>query len=53
MKLRVFLEACGLLVFGLVLIEICVFFGLVFCRFVLRIVFFSNFNGIFAASIYS
>jgi len=27
------LKTCGLLVFGLVLIEICLFFGLVFCRF--------------------
>ena len=32
-ELRFFLKTCGLLVFGLVLIEICVFFGLVFCRF--------------------
>jgi len=32
-ELRVFLKTCGLLVFGLVLVEICLFFGLVFCRF--------------------
>jgi len=27
------LKACGLLVFGLVFIKICLFFGLVFCRY--------------------
>jgi len=29
-ELRVFMKACGLLVFGLVVNEICLFFGLVF-----------------------
>jgi len=32
-ELRDFLKTCGLLVFGLVLMEIGSFFGLVFCRF--------------------
>jgi len=32
-ELRFFFKTCGLLIFGLALIEICLFFGLVFCRF--------------------
>jgi len=36
-----FFKACGLLVLGLVAIEICLFFGLVFCRFLFcRLLFF-------------
>ena len=35
-----FLWSCGLLVLGLVSIERCLFFGLVFCRFLLRMTFF-------------
>jgi len=31
-ELRFFFKTCGLLVFGLVSIEFCLFFGLVFCR---------------------
>jgi len=31
--IAVFLMTCGLLVFGLVLIEICLFFWVCFCRF--------------------
>ena len=33
-ELRVFLKTCGLLVFGLVLIEIYLFLGVVFCKFI-------------------
>jgi len=48
-----FLKTCRLLVFGLVLIEISLFFGLVFCRFLLcGLFFFSNFYGIFTVAIY-
>ena len=43
MELRVCLKTCGLLVFGLVLIEICLFFGLVFHGFLLRGLLFSYF----------
>ena len=32
-ELRVFLKACGLLLFRLISIDICLFFGLFFCRF--------------------
>jgi len=32
-EVAVFFKTCGLLVFGLVLTEIFLFFGLVFCRF--------------------
>jgi len=38
-----FLWTCGLLVFGLVLLEICLFFGLVVCRFLFCGLLFSNF----------
>jgi len=38
-----FFKTCGLLVFGLVLIEFCLFFGLFLQISVLRIAFFSNF----------
>jgi len=42
-ELRIFSKACGLLVFGLALIEICLFFGFVFCRFLFcGLFFFSN-----------
>ena len=42
-ELRVFLKTCRLLVFGLVLIEICLFFGLVFSDFYFADCFFPNF----------
>jgi len=36
-----FLKTCGLLVYGIILIEICLFFGLAFCRFLFcRLLFF-------------
>ena len=38
-----FLKTCGLLNFGLVSYESCLFFGLVFCRFLFCGVLFSNF----------
>jgi len=51
-ELRVFLKACGLLVFGLVVNEICLLFGLVFCRFLFCGLLFFKFYGTFALSIY-
>ena len=42
-ELRVFLKTCGLLVFGLVLIEIFLFFGFVIADFCFKDCFFSNF----------
>jgi len=42
-----FLKTCRLLNFGLVLIKVCLFFWLVFYRFVLRIAFFWNFVALF------
>jgi len=43
-ELRFFSKTCRLLIFGLVLIEICLFFGLVFLQIsVVRIAFLSNF----------
>ena len=47
-KLRFFLKTCGLLVFGLVLIEICFFFA----DFCFADCFFFKFYGTFAVSIY-
>jgi len=43
---------CGLLVFGLVLIKICLFFRLVFSDFCIADCSFINFHGHFALSIY-
>jgi len=48
----VFWGDCGLLVFGFVLIEICLFFGLVFRRFLFCGLLFFKFYGTFAVSIY-
>ena len=47
-----FLKTYGLLVFGVLLIEICLFFGLVFCRFLFWDCFLFKFCGTFAVSIY-
>ena len=51
-ELRFFLKTCGLLVFGLVLIENCCFFGLVFADFCFADCFFFKCDGTFAVSIY-
>jgi len=48
----VFLKICGLLVYGLVLIEIFLVFGLVFCRFLLCGLLFFKIFGTFAFLIY-
>jgi len=48
----VFLKACGLLLFRLVSIDICLFFGLFFCRFMFCGLFFLNICGTFAVSIF-
>jgi len=47
-----FLKAGELLVFGLVLIKICLFFGIVFCSFLYYGLLFFKFYGHFALSIY-
>ena len=39
----VFFKTSGLVAFGLVSIKICLFFGLIFCRFLFCGLFFSNF----------
>jgi len=48
----VFLKTCGLLVFGLVLIEICLFFKLAVYRFLFCGLLFFKFYGTFSVSIY-
>jgi len=49
--IAVFLKTCGLLAFGLVLIELCLFFGPFFADFSFADCFFSKFDGTVAVSI--